>query len=134
MCCTCNPSGGGYYAGQGGAAREAKNLGTLRPREDRISGDVLNGKIEKARVIRKEKRLEAASKALRRYLEDPYYIALHDQIAQVFADLLSQRFTHYLEEVKAGNKKIAAGALLPHEIIEQANSKNEESVVAVAEL
>lgn len=65
MC--CNPSGcrPGYYARKGAAAREAKKLGTLRPREDRISADVLNGKMlrKKAIVIRKEKRLEAASKA-----------------------------------------------------------------------
>jgi hypothetical protein len=38
---------------------------------------------------------------------------------EVFLKRDAERFGKYLEEVKAGVKKIASGALLPHEIIEQ---------------
>lgn len=248
---TFSRSGGlpGYFARKGAAAREAKTLGTLRPREERITADLLNGKIqrERARVNRTEKRLQAANSALQRYLEDSRYRALHDQIAQFFANLLSKdleafkmgkvrsislaakwcpsldssydrstllceniarrlfpredfnteedrhyvyrarerlrkevlvplrkalqlpelymssnlwgelpyervasvamknykeiflkhdatRFTRYLEDVEAGKKKIAAGALLPHEIIQQALQSKDSAPALVAEL
>lgn len=239
----------GYFARKGAAAREAKKLGTLKPREERIAADLSNGKIqrERARVIRKEKRLEAANLALKRYLEDSRYRALHDLIAEIFTTLLSKdlealklgkvkgislaakwcpsldssydrstllceniarrlfpredfnteedrhyvyrardrlrkqvlvplrkalqlpevymssnlwgelpyervasvamknyndifmkhdaaRFTVYLEDVEAGKKKIAAGALLPHEIIEQALESNGSAAASVAEM
>lgn len=239
----------GYFVRKGAAAREAKMLGTLRPREERIAEDLSKGKIqrERARVIRKEKRLEIANLALKRYLEDSRYRALHDQIAQFFANLLSKdlealkmgkvrsislaakwcpsldssydrstllceniarrlfpredfnteedrhyvyrarerlrkevlvplrkalqlpelymssnlwgelpyervasvamknykdiflkhdatRFTRYLEDVEAGKKKIAAGALLPHQIIQQALQSKDSAPALVAEL
>jgi hypothetical protein len=44
-----------------------------------------------------------------------------------------ERFTKYLEEVKGGKSTIAAGALLPHEIIASLN-KRDHSAVQVAEL
>eukprot|EP01018_Ginkgo_biloba_P017155 Gb_26616 [translate_table: standard] len=234
----------GYFGRKGSAAREAKRLGILKPREERIAADFMKGKIncENAAVLQRKRRLEAASRALRR--------ALHDQVAQIFADLLSkdlkalkaeknfnislaakwcpsldssydrstllceniarklfprdshpeyaqveewhyvyrvrerlrkevlvplrkalqlpevymsanlwsqlpynrvasvamknykdlflkhdsERFSSYLKEVAEGKKKIAAGALLPHEIIQQALQPATESSASVAEL
>eukprot|EP01018_Ginkgo_biloba_P017174 Gb_38039 [translate_table: standard] len=242
----------GYFGRKGSAAREAKRLGILKPREERIAADFMKGKIdcENAAVLRRTRRLEAASRALRRYVEDLNYRALHDQVAQIFADLLSkdlkelkaekffsislaakwcpsldssydrstllceniarklfprdshpeyaqveerhyvyrvrerlrkdvlvplrkalqlpevymcanlwsqlpynrvasvamknykdlflkhdsERFSSYLQEVAEGKKKIAAGALLPHEIIQQAVQSTTESSASVAEL
>ena len=43
----------------------------------------------------------------------------------------TERFGEYLEKVQTGKAKIAAGALLPHEIIA---SLNEEDAERVAEL
>eukprot|EP01018_Ginkgo_biloba_P017156 Gb_26615 [translate_table: standard] len=240
------------WARKGAAAREAKKLGILKPREERVAADLMKGRIdrEKAEVLRKTKTLEAASRALKRYTEDLNYRALHDQVAQIFANLLSkdlkalkaekffnislvakwcpsldssydrstllceniarklfprdshpeyaqveerhyvyrvrerlrkevlvplrkalqlpevymsanlwsqlpynrvasvamkiykdlflkhdsERFSSYLQEVAKGKKKIAAGALLPHEIIQQALQSATESSASVAEL
>ncbi|MBA0552966.1 hypothetical protein Golob_023736 [Gossypium lobatum] len=44
------------------------------------------------------------------------------------------RFSKYLEDVKAGKSTIAAGALLPHEIIAELNKADDEQVEQVAEL
>ena len=54
----------------------------LKLREDRIAEDLLKEKIqrENARVIGKEKRLEAANIALKLYLEDSHFRALHDSL------------------------------------------------------
>ncbi|OAO91619.1 hypothetical protein AXX17_AT5G41380 [Arabidopsis thaliana] len=47
----------------------------------------------------------------------------------------SERFTEFLEDVKSGKKKMAAGALLPHQIISQLENDSEGEVGAeVAEL
>ena len=72
----------------------------LKLREDRIAEYLLKVKIqrENARVIGKEKRLEAANIVLKRYLEDSRYRALHDQIAEFLANLLSKD----LEALKLG--------------------------------
>lgn len=50
-----------------------------------------------------------------------------------FAEHDSERFTNYLEKVKTGEKKIAAGALLPHEILDSLDEEGEQSS-EVAEL
>ncbi|KAJ9700655.1 hypothetical protein PVL29_006120 [Vitis rotundifolia] len=160
---------------------------------------------EKARVLRKERELALAKRALHRYSTDSNYQFLHDQISDLFAELLksdiqylnsgelykislaskwfrdrlrkqvlsplrkalelpevfmcsnqwgslpynrvasvamksykslfskhdTERFGEYLEIVQTGKAKIAAGALLPHEIIA---SLNEEDGEKVAEL
>lgn len=44
------------------------------------------------------------------------------------------RFSKYLEDVKAGKSTIASGALLPHEIIAELNKADDEQVEQVAEL
>ncbi|RVW26275.1 Uncharacterized protein L728 [Vitis vinifera] len=166
---------------------------------------------EKARVLRKERELALAKRALHKYSTDSNYQFLHDQISDLFAELLksdiqylnsgelykislaskwcptidssydkstliceniarkalelpevfmcsnqwgslpynrvasvamksykslfskhdTERFGVYLEKVQTGKAKIAAGALLPHEIIA---SLNEEDGEKVAEL
>ncbi|XP_010494325.1 PREDICTED: uncharacterized protein LOC104771494 [Camelina sativa] len=54
---------------------------------------------------------------------------------KLFAEHDSERFTEFLEDVKSGKKKIAAGALLPHEIINQLECNDESDVGSeVAEL
>lgn len=45
-----------------------------------------------------------------------------------------ERFQKYLEDIKSGKAKIAAGALLPHEIIQAAVMEGERDGVGVAEL
>ena len=42
----------------------------------------------------------------------------------------TERFTKFLEEVKTGAKKIASGALLPHEIIEQLLSSEDYRLIS----
>ena len=42
----------------------------------------------------------------------------------------AERFTKFLEEVKTGAKKIASGALLPHEIIEQLLSSEDYRLIS----
>ncbi|KAH1115737.1 hypothetical protein J1N35_009115 [Gossypium stocksii] len=44
------------------------------------------------------------------------------------------RFSKYLEDVKAGKSTIASGVLLPHEIIAELNKADDEQVEQVAEL
>ncbi|XP_073119490.1 uncharacterized protein [Henckelia pumila] len=51
----------------------------------------------------------------------------------IFLHRDNKRFREYLENVKAGNAKITAGALLPHEIIEK-NSKGSSGAAIVSEL
>ncbi|XP_073025467.1 uncharacterized protein [Primulina eburnea] len=51
----------------------------------------------------------------------------------IFLHRDNKRFKEYLENVKAGNAKITAGALLPHEIIEK-NSKGSSGAAIVSEL
>ncbi|CAA0407244.1 unnamed protein product [Arabidopsis thaliana] len=52
-----------------------------------------------------------------------------------FAEHDSERFTEFLEDVKSGKKKMAAGALLPHQIISQLENDSEGEVgEEVAEL
>ncbi|CAE6222792.1 unnamed protein product [Arabidopsis arenosa] len=52
-----------------------------------------------------------------------------------FVEHDSERFTEFLGDVKSGKKKIAAGALLPHQIISQLENDSENEVGAeVAEL
>ncbi|EOA12429.1 hypothetical protein CARUB_v10028210mg [Capsella rubella] len=54
---------------------------------------------------------------------------------KLFVEHDSERFSKFLEDVKSGKKKIAAGALLPHEIINQLEYNCESEVDAeVAEL
>ncbi|KFK31719.1 hypothetical protein AALP_AA6G150100 [Arabis alpina] len=55
---------------------------------------------------------------------------------KLFEEHDSERFTQFLEDVKSGKAKIAAGALLPHEIIKQLEDDDSGSVVGaeVAEL
>ncbi|KAK1362509.1 GPI inositol-deacylase PGAP1-like protein [Heracleum sosnowskyi] len=54
--------------------------------------------------------------------------------AKIFKDHDEQRFTKYLEDVKQGKSKIAAGALLPHEIVKSClnplTDNEEEKTVA----
>ncbi|GLJ48919.1 hypothetical protein SUGI_1031870 [Cryptomeria japonica] len=61
-----------YFARKGAAAREAKKRGTLKPREERIAADLLEGKqkSQAARVSRRQKLMEDASRALKRYSND----------------------------------------------------------------
>ncbi|XVE65746.1 hypothetical protein DITRI_Ditri08aG0024000 [Diplodiscus trichospermus] len=47
---------------------------------------------------------------------------------ELFVKHDNERFQEYLEEVKTGKAKIAAGALLPHEIIGSLNDKDGEEV------
>ncbi|CAD5333836.1 unnamed protein product [Arabidopsis thaliana] len=47
-----------------------------------------------------------------------------------FAEHDSERFTEFLEDVKSGKKKMAAGALLPHQIISQLLNDSEGEEVA----
>lgn len=55
--------------------------------------------------------------------------------ANIFKDHDEQRFTEYLENVKQGKSKIAAGALLPHEIVKSClNPFCNEEEKTVAEL
>ncbi|KAL3828243.1 hypothetical protein ACJIZ3_017045 [Penstemon smallii] len=51
----------------------------------------------------------------------------------IFLHRDNTRFREYLENVKVGNAKITAGALLPHEIIEK-NSKGSSGAAIVSEL
>ncbi|CAA7045444.1 unnamed protein product [Microthlaspi erraticum] len=55
---------------------------------------------------------------------------------KLFEEHDSERFTQFLEDVKSGKEKIAAGALLPHEIIKQLEEDENGSEVGseVAEL
>ncbi|KAG7611687.1 Uncharacterized conserved protein UCP015417 vWA [Arabidopsis suecica] len=54
---------------------------------------------------------------------------------KLFEEHDSERFTEFLEDVKSGKKKIAAGALLPHQIINQLEDDSGSEVGAeVAEL
>ncbi|KZV26543.1 hypothetical protein F511_35877 [Dorcoceras hygrometricum] len=53
--------------------------------------------------------------------------------SDIFLHRDNRRFRDYLENVKAGNVKITAGALLPHEII-QKNSKGSSGAAIVSEL
>uniref|UniRef100_A0A1J3K473 DUF2828 domain-containing protein n=1 Tax=Noccaea caerulescens TaxID=107243 RepID=A0A1J3K473_NOCCA len=55
---------------------------------------------------------------------------------KLFEEHDSERFTQFLEDVKSGKEKIAAGALLPHEIIKQLEEDDSGSEVGaeVAEL
>ncbi|PQQ11195.1 uncharacterized protein Pyn_13966 [Prunus yedoensis var. nudiflora] len=55
----------------------------------------------------------------------------HEELQRFFLKHDEERFKKYLEDVKAGKAKIAAGALLPHEIIK---SLEEGDVGEVAEL
>ncbi|CAN8247806.1 unnamed protein product [Cochlearia groenlandica] len=47
---------------------------------------------------------------------------------KVFAEHDSERFRNFLKDVKSGEKKIAAGALLPHEIIKQLRYHHDDAV------
>ena len=49
---------------------------------------------------------------------------------EVFLKRDAERFGKYLEDVKAGVKKIASGALLPHEIIEQLISSYDFQIIS----
>ncbi|CAE6222751.1 unnamed protein product [Arabidopsis arenosa] len=54
---------------------------------------------------------------------------------KLFEEHDSERFSQFLEDVKSGKKKIAAGALLPHQIIKQLEDESGSEVGAeVAEL
>ncbi|CAK9149630.1 unnamed protein product [Ilex paraguariensis] len=87
-----------------------------------------------SRKERKEKKIDMANKAVERYHRDPGYKFLHDRVSDLFADFLNtdiqnldsgakfltrerERFEDYLESVRAGKAKVAAGALLSHLII-----------------
>ncbi|XP_059650874.1 uncharacterized protein LOC132297076 [Cornus florida] len=70
--------------------RERENKRRSRaenPTEQRIESNMEKVKVErgKARVLRKERELEKAKKALGRYTQDPDYRFLHDKISEVFA-------------------------------------------------
>ncbi|GLJ16345.1 hypothetical protein SUGI_0276700 [Cryptomeria japonica] len=64
-----------YFARKGAATREAKTHGTLKPREERIAVDLLEGKKKSAatRVSRRKKLMEDAWQALKRYSNDSQY-------------------------------------------------------------
>lgn len=54
---------------------------------------------------------------------------------KIFLEKDKERFGVYLEDVKSGKKKIASGALLPHEIVAQVmNSHQPDELSAVGEL
>ncbi|KAL1832428.1 hypothetical protein ACET3Z_002079 [Daucus carota] len=52
----------------------------------------------------------------------------------IFMDHDKERFSQYLEDVKQGKAKIAAGALLPHDIIKSCLAGHSDGQEAVAEL
>ncbi|KAL3687731.1 hypothetical protein R1sor_014040 [Riccia sorocarpa] len=90
--------GNGYYARKGAKAREAKKAGNLKPKEERIAQALAADKIskQKATVLRKERRIELAKRAVKAYTSDPKFQALYLAVAKVFANQL-------LEDLKAFN-------------------------------
>ncbi|KAL2630015.1 hypothetical protein R1flu_014701 [Riccia fluitans] len=92
----CDKQGSGYYSRKGAKAREAKKAGTLKPKEERISESLAADKIskQKASVLRKERKIELAKRAIKAYTSDPKFQALYLAVAKVFANQL-------LEDLKA---------------------------------
>ncbi|GAQ77987.1 hypothetical protein KFL_000060520 [Klebsormidium nitens] len=77
---------------KGEAARVAKREGTLKPREERIALQLEKNKEagERARVERKEREYELAARSVRVYAHNGSYRALHDTVADVFAEQLAR--------------------------------------------
>ncbi|KAG6552811.1 hypothetical protein Mapa_005759 [Marchantia paleacea] len=85
-------AGTGYYSRKGAKAREAKSAGTLKPKEERIAASLAADKVskEKAAVLRKERKLALARRAVKAYTSDPKFQALYLAVAKVFASRLLQ--------------------------------------------
>ncbi|BFI32429.1 hypothetical protein MPTK2_4g05880 [Marchantia polymorpha subsp. ruderalis] len=85
-------AGTGYYSRKGAKAREAKTAGTLKPREERIAASLVADRVtkEKAAVLRKERKLALARRAVKAYTSDPKFQALYLAVAKVFASRLLQ--------------------------------------------
>ncbi|GAQ77995.1 hypothetical protein KFL_000060610 [Klebsormidium nitens] len=80
---------GGRKLTKGEAARVAKRAGTLKPREERIALQLEKDKAASERV-RKEREYELAARAVRVYAHNGSYRALHDAVADVFAEQLAR--------------------------------------------
>jgi hypothetical protein len=99
----------GYWGRKGAAARAAKEAGTLRPREERIAESDARDQLakEQAAVLRKERRLGLARRAVETYTRDPKYKAVYSAVAQVFADQLTKDL-QALKEGKVYDISLAA--------------------------
>ncbi|KAG0587916.1 hypothetical protein KC19_2G201000 [Ceratodon purpureus] len=99
----------GYYGRKGAAARAAKEAGTLRPREERIAEADAKDQLakEQAAVLRKERKLGLARRAVDTYTTDPKYKVVYSAVAQVFADQLKKDL-QALEEGKLYDISLAA--------------------------
>ncbi|CAI9088261.1 OLC1v1022547C1 [Oldenlandia corymbosa var. corymbosa] len=127
-------------------------------RSARIQANLRAQAIKKqdARIQRHAKQIEKAKKAVERYGSDPDYKFLHQRLPEVYIGANDwanipyhrvasvamkfykekflfhdkERFQEYLNHVKVGKAKIAAGALLPHELIASMNMYGGASQVA----
>jgi hypothetical protein len=83
---------GGRKYRKGEAARKAKLDGTLKPQDERIALQLEKDKkaSEKAKAERKEQEYELAARAVRVYTHNGSYRALHDAVADVFAEQLAR--------------------------------------------
>lgn len=99
----------GYWGRKGLAAREAKKVGLLRPREERVAASDAKDQVAKkaAAGLRREKRLELAQRAVETYAKDPKYKTFYLAVAKVFADQIT-RDVQALKDGKVFDISLAA--------------------------